>query len=55
MQELLPEHQLKEGKVLADKAKGTAKQWPFGWGKKKGDKDTESEAPQDAEGLQVCP
>ena len=55
LQELLPDHVVKEGKSTADKGKGTTKQWPFGWGKKKGDKDQEPLPAPDAEVLKVSP
>ena len=54
-QELLPDHLLKEAKVAADKSKGTGVQWPFGWGKKKGDKELEALPTPEAEVLKVWP
>ena len=53
MQELLPDHVAKEGKSTADKGKGPTKQWPFGWGKKQGDKAQEPLPPPDAEVFKV--
>ena len=53
LQELLPDHLLKETKAMGDKGKGTGKQWPFGWGKKKGDKEHEALPTPDAEVLKV--
>lgn len=52
-QELLPDHLLKEAKVAADKGKGTGVHWPFGWGKKKGEKDLEAIPDPEAEVLKV--
>ena len=54
-QELLPDHLLKEAKVAADKSKGTGVQWPFGWGKKKGEKELEALPTPEAEVLKVWP
>ena len=54
-QELLPDQLLKEAKVAADKSKGTGVQWPFGWGKKKGDKELEALPTPEAEVLKVWP
>ncbi|KAL0047867.1 hypothetical protein WJX82_001975 [Trebouxia sp. C0006] len=51
--ELLPDHLLKEPKSTGDKGKGTGKQWPFGWGKKKGDKEHEALPTPDAEVLKA--
>ena len=55
VQELLPDHLLKEAKVAADKSKGTGVQWPFGWGKKKGQKELEALPTPEAEVLKVWP
>ncbi|KAL0030048.1 hypothetical protein WJX79_003167 [Trebouxia sp. C0005] len=51
--ELLPDHLLTETKSTGDKGKGTGKQWPFGWGKKKGDKEHEALPNTDAEVLKA--
>ena len=53
LQELLPDHLLKEAKVAADKSKGTGVQWPFGWGKKKSEKELEALPTPEAEVLKV--
>lgn len=54
LQELLPDHVvMKEGKSTTDKGKGPAKQWHFGWGKKKGDKEQDPLPTLDAEVLKV--
>lgn len=53
LQELLPDHLLKEAKAAADKAKGTGVQWPFGWGKKKNEKEVEAIQTPEAEVLKV--
>ena len=53
LQELLPDHLLKEAKAAADKGKGTSVQWPFGWGKKKSEKAVEALPPPEAEVLKV--
>lgn len=52
MQELLPDHLLKEAKAAADKTKGAKVQWPFGWGKKKA-ADQEPPPSPDPETLKV--
>ena len=52
VQELLPDHLLKEAKAAADKTKGAKVQWPFGWGKKK-EPDQEPSSPPDPETLKV--
>ena len=41
--------------MAADKSKGTGVQWPFGWGKKKGDKELEALPTPEAEVLKVWP
>ncbi|KAL0027199.1 hypothetical protein WJX77_002651 [Trebouxia sp. C0004] len=51
--ELLPDHLLKETKSAGDKGKGIGKQWPFGWGKKKGDKEHEALPSSNAEILKA--
>ena len=51
LQELLPDHLLKEAKAAADRTKG---QWSFGWGKKKEPNPEPAPAP-DAETLKVGP
>lgn len=52
LQELLPDHLLKEAKAAADRTKGAKVQWPFGWGKKK-EPDQEPSSPPDPETLKV--
>ena len=54
-QELLPDHLLKEAKVAADKSKGSGVQWPFGWGKKKCEKELEALPTPQAEVLKAWP
>ena len=53
IQELLPDHLLKEAKAAGDKGKGASKQWPFAWGKKKGEQAQEPLPTLDTEVLKV--
>lgn len=41
--------------MAADKSKGAGVQWPFGWGKKKGEKELEALPTPEAEVLKVPP
>ena len=53
IQELLPDHLLKEARAAGDKGKGASKQWPFAWGKKKGEQAQEPLPTPDTEVLKV--